>query len=99
HPELNPIEYFGGWCKNYFHEQSNGKFEHRKRILQEALDMCPLISICRFFRRVHQYLDIYHHGTTGAVAEFAAKMYKKHRGVTSRDIEPAEQPHFFFLVF
>ncbi|KAJ6563478.1 hypothetical protein B0H10DRAFT_2115205, partial [Mycena sp. CBHHK59/15] len=42
HPELNPIEYFGGWCKNYFHEQSNGKFEHRKRILQEALDMCPL---------------------------------------------------------
>ncbi|KAJ6573682.1 hypothetical protein B0H10DRAFT_1802535, partial [Mycena sp. CBHHK59/15] len=73
HPELNPIEYFGGWCKNYFHEQSNGKFEHRKRILQEALDMCPLISICRFFRRVHQYLDIYHHGTTGAVAEFSVR--------------------------
>ncbi|KAJ7495795.1 hypothetical protein B0H11DRAFT_1611405, partial [Mycena galericulata] len=78
HPELNPI---WGWCKNYFRERSNGKFEHGKRILQEALGMCPLISIRRFFRRAHRYLDIYHRGATGAVAEFAAKLYRGHRGV------------------
>ncbi|EIW73824.1 hypothetical protein CONPUDRAFT_68340 [Coniophora puteana RWD-64-598 SS2] len=90
HPELNPIEYYWGWCKNYFRERSNGNFERGKRLLQEAVDMCPLITIRRFFRRASRYLSIYHLGATGVVAEFAAKRYRGHRGVMQKDIDQAQ---------
>ncbi|EIW81271.1 hypothetical protein CONPUDRAFT_26680, partial [Coniophora puteana RWD-64-598 SS2] len=84
HPEINPKEYYWGWCKRYFRERSNGNFAHAKKLLLEALNSCPLITIRRFFRRVERYMDVYSLGATGMAAEYAVKKYKSHRGVSQR---------------
>lgn len=45
HPELNPIEYYWGWSKRYFRERSNGNFAKAQKLVQEALHVCPTITI------------------------------------------------------
>ncbi|KAI0029008.1 hypothetical protein K488DRAFT_57317 [Vararia minispora EC-137] len=91
HPEINPKEYYWGWTKRYFRERSTGQFKHAQKLLKEALDACPLITIRRFFRRVERYMSVYQLGATGVAAEFAVKKYKSHRGVSQRDLDGAEE--------
>lgn len=91
HPELNPIEYFWGWVKNYFRERTNGDFRTAHRLLDEALAACPLITIRRFFRRSGRYLSVYQQGATGYLAEFAVRKYASHRSVTRHDLDEAEK--------
>ena len=50
YPKMNPIEYFWGWVKCYFHECSNRNFQAGKLLLWEALAACPQITIRCFFR-------------------------------------------------
>ncbi|KAJ8462477.1 hypothetical protein ONZ51_g10884 [Trametes cubensis] len=90
HPELNPIEYYWGWSKNYFRERSNGNFARAKKLVQEALDACPLLTIRRFFRRAFRYVSVYRLGVTGIAAEFAVRKFKSHRHVRMTDLEQAE---------
>ena len=90
HPELNPIEYFWAWVKNYFRERCNGDFRTSKKIWEEALRSCPLITIRRFFRRSQRYMSVYRHGATGPMVEYAVKLYRSHRSVLKKEVEAAE---------
>lgn len=90
HPELNPIEYYWGWSKNYFRERSTGNFAKAKDLVQEALNACPLLTIRRFFRRAFRYASVYRLGATGLAAEFAVRKFKSHRHVRMTDLEKAE---------
>ncbi|KAI0027233.1 hypothetical protein K488DRAFT_22882, partial [Vararia minispora EC-137] len=81
HLEINPKGYYWGWTKHYFRERSNGKFAHAKKVLIEALNACPLLTIRHFFCHVEQYINVYMLGVTGVAAEYAVKKYKSHRGV------------------
>jgi len=93
HPELNPIEMYWGWIKRYFRERATGNFATAQRLIVEALDACPLITIRRFFRRVDRYMSVYRHGATGRLAEFAVKKYRSHRGITKEDLAVAEEAY------
>lgn len=90
HPEMNPIEYLWGWAKQYFRERSNGNFRTAQKLWQDALNSCPLLTICRFFHRVARYMSVYKQGAMGVVAEYVVKKYCLHRAVQQKDLESAE---------
>jgi hypothetical protein len=87
---MNPIEYFWAWIKRWFRERSNGTWEKAKKLIAEALRLCPLPTIRRFFRRANRYASVYRLGATGPIAEFAVKRFRSHRGVRARDMEVAQ---------
>ncbi|KAG8909932.1 hypothetical protein FRC01_006638 [Tulasnella sp. 417] len=91
HPELNPIEMYWGWAKRYFRERSNGDFHTALKLVHEALNACPLITIRKFFQRVYRYMSAYGEGATGLLAEYAVKQYKSHRAITKTDLIQAEE--------
>lgn len=90
HPEMNPIEYFWAWVKRWFRERSNGTWQKAKELIREALRLCPLATIRRFFRRANRYACVYRLGATGPIAEFAVKRYRSHRGVLAEELEVAQ---------
>ncbi|KIJ50338.1 hypothetical protein M422DRAFT_245596 [Sphaerobolus stellatus SS14] len=90
-PELNPIELFWGWVKQYFREHCNGQFKAARKLLDESLDACMVTTIPRFFRRVFHYMSVYHQGPTGLLAEFVVNKYCSHRGVTATDLAAAKE--------
>ncbi|TFY55036.1 hypothetical protein EVG20_g9466 [Dentipellis fragilis] len=89
HPEINPIEYYWGWVKRYYRERTNGNFQHAKKLLNESLEACLLITMRCFFRRVQRYMSVYDLGATGIAAEYAVKKYASHRGVSQKDLDTA----------
>ncbi len=89
HPELNPIEMYWSWVKRYYRERTDGTFATALRLIEEALDACPLLTIRRFFRRVHRYASVYELDATGLLAEHAVKKYKSHRSITKADLTEA----------
>ena len=44
-----------------------------ERITRNSLDSVDLITIRRFARKTWRYMDLYRHGITGKLAEYAAK--------------------------
>ncbi|RDX46401.1 hypothetical protein OH76DRAFT_1457190 [Lentinus brumalis] len=90
HPELNPIEYYWGWAKNYFRERSTGNFAKAKALVMESLNNCPLLTIGQFFRRAFRYASVYRLGVTGVAAEYAVWKFKSHRTVRQKDLDVAE---------
>ncbi len=90
HPEMNPIEYFWAWVKRWFRERSNGEWQKAKDLTAEALRLCPLPTIRRFFRRADRYASVYRLGATGVLAEFAVKRFRSHRGVMAKDLDIAQ---------
>ncbi|CAK5267144.1 unnamed protein product [Mycena citricolor] len=91
HPELNPIEYFWGWVKNYFRQRSQGNFAHAQKLIKESLESCPVATIRCFFRRAFRYLSVYKAGKTGYLAEFAVKKYASHRSVPAKELEEMQK--------
>jgi hypothetical protein len=89
HPEMNPIEYFWAWIKCWFRERSNGNWQKAKALVAESLQLCPLPTIRRFFRRADRYASVYRLGATGPIAEFAVRKYRSHRGVQAKDLDVA----------
>ncbi|KAJ7794205.1 hypothetical protein B0H14DRAFT_3888832 [Mycena olivaceomarginata] len=89
HPEMNPIEYFWAWVKRWFRERSNGTWQKAKDLVDEGLQLCPLPTIRRFYRRAHRYGSVYRLGATGPIAEFAVKKYRSHRGVRATELVDA----------
>lgn len=82
---------YWGWAKRYFRERSNGDFRTALKLVHEALDACPLVTIRKFFRQVYRYMSAYREGATGLLAEYAVKQYKSHRAITKTDLIKAEE--------
>jgi hypothetical protein len=89
HPEMNPIEYFWAWVKQWFGECSNGTWQKVKDLVNEGLRLCPLPTIRRFYWHADHYASVYQLGATGPIAEFAVKKYRSHCGVRTKELNIA----------
>jgi phage terminase Nu1 subunit (DNA packaging protein) len=68
-------------AKKYTRDNCDYIWSDLQKIVPEALDSVPLITIRKFARKSWRYMDIYRKGITGKMAEFAVKKYKSHRRV------------------
>ena len=73
----------GNWgaAKRYARNNCNYTWSELQETVPRALDSVDLITIRRFARKTWRYMDLYRHGVTGKLAEYAAKKYKSHRRI------------------
>ncbi|ETW86772.1 hypothetical protein HETIRDRAFT_42185 [Heterobasidion irregulare TC 32-1] len=81
HCELDPIEMYWGWCKHWYCKIYKVKFEDAKKVAQQCLNKCPVKVIHQFFNQSWWFMDAYHKGLIGKVAEWAVCKQKSHRRV------------------
>ncbi|KIK75976.1 hypothetical protein PAXRUDRAFT_171134, partial [Paxillus rubicundulus Ve08.2h10] len=80
HCELNFIKQCWGYAKCLYHQfPASSKEADLGTNVLAALDSVPLITMCRFATRSHQFIDVYLKGLTGKQAAWASKKYQGHR--------------------
>jgi hypothetical protein len=83
HPELNPIERFWAALKRYLRKHCKYSAPGLRNMLPKALLEVPGETFGRYFRKSLRFVHAYQRGCSYALAEFAAKKYKSHRGLPS----------------
>lgn len=86
HPELNCIERYWSRVKWHARQYCDGTLKGLKRTAKDAIVMspetCDLPLIRRYFRTSWRWVDAYHRGLDGVLANFAVRKSKCHRFVT-----------------
>ena len=72
---------YWGTAKRYARNNYNYTWSGLQETVPRALDSVNLVTIRRFARKTWRYMDLYRHGITGKLAEYAAKKYKLHRRI------------------
>jgi hypothetical protein len=86
HPELNFIERYWGLAKRYARARCGYTFEELEKIVPEALQSVPLITIRRLHNHCYRYIEAYEKGTLlPHQVEWAVKKYSSHRRVLMKD--------------
>ena len=87
HPELNPIESFWAWCKQWCRGHCDYRIAGLRAAVPSAVAAVPVASTRRYVRRANRFSSLYHAEATGAgpmpfaLRGFAMKKYARHRGV------------------
>ena len=89
HCELNFIG-IGELARN----NCNYTWSGLQETVPRALDSVNLITIRRFTRKMWRYMDLYRHGFTGKLAEYAARKYKSHRRIPEHSWEELRTNEF-----
>ena len=85
HPELNPIERVWGKAKQYATNKRNYTFEVVKRTISPALEIVPVDTIRKYFRKSRNYMHAYREGFTGYQTNDKFKVYTSHRKVSETE--------------
>ena len=86
HPELNVIERCSSRVKWYARQYSDGTIKWLKAQADVAMAMspetCDLALMRRYSRTAWRWVDAYHRGLGGVLANYAVRKSKSHRCVT-----------------
>jgi len=86
HPELNFIERYWSRVKWYARQFSDGTIKGLKAQADVAMTMspetCDLALMRRYSRTAWRWVDAYHRGLDGVLANYAVRKSKSHRCVT-----------------
>jgi hypothetical protein len=75
-------QWYWGYAKYCYHKIPKTTFEEAKRAASKALDLCNVITICKFINQSFCFMSAYQKGLTGKAAEWAVKKQLSHRTVS-----------------
>jgi len=87
HCETNFIERYWAACKRLARQRCDYTFAHLRVQVPLILKEVPLETIRAFHRKAWRYIDAYHKGLEGPLAEWVVKKYKSHRRLPTKAVE------------
>jgi len=87
HCETNFIERYWGACKRLARQRCDYTFANLRIQVPLILKEVPLGTIRAFHRKAWRYIDAYHKGLEGPLAEWVVKKYKSHRRLPPHTVE------------
>ena len=68
-----------------------GNYARVKKLVQEVLNECPLLTIRRFFQRAFRHISGYRLGATGKVVEFTIRKFRSYLRLRMADLKQEEE--------
>ena len=87
HCETNFIERYWGACKRLARQRCDYTFSGLRVQVPLILKEISSDSIRTFHRKAWRYIDAYHKGLDGLLAEWAVKKYKSHRRLPPKSVD------------
>ena len=75
--ENDEVSYWGSDVDSDARNNCNYTWSGLRETVPRALDSVDLITIRRFVRKTWRYMDLYRHGITGKLAEYATKKFRR----------------------
>ncbi len=79
-----PSSKYWGWAKYRYRQAIKPTFDLAKKAAMDALDNCPLETICCFINQSWRFHSAYRLGLTGKAAEWAIKKQCSHRSISEQ---------------
>jgi hypothetical protein len=81
HCELNPIEMYWGWVKQYVRARCGYSIHALRVLVPEGLTACPLTTIRRHVRHCLRFMSGYTQDLEGPLLVYVMKLYTSHRRI------------------